>query len=228
MVAAGADLLRKAHGWTAPALFVLSRAAFGQDHHARRPLVGPAQGACGQLLLSWTWRRLRRGAHFRNRSTSSGLRSASAAAARRAARRVPVPAWLTTSAFATAETLLVIGLVSMAVWLAPSPRETVVVMQGIGNFSASSSLLLPCAYAVVVLFLEPFYVGTGFAMYLNRRAELEAWTRAGAATVPSPRNLRAARALVVAIATCGGVAPDLKRWLPGSRSHRRWRRSKWP
>ena len=26
-----------------------------------------------------------------------------------------------------------------------------------------------------VLFLEPFYVAAGFAMYLNRRAELEAW-----------------------------------------------------
>ena len=31
------------------------------------------------------------------------------------------------------------------------------------------------AYAVVVAFLEPFYVAAGFAMYLNRRAELEAW-----------------------------------------------------
>jgi hypothetical protein len=31
------------------------------------------------------------------------------------------------------------------------------------------------AYAFVVAFLEPFYVAAGFAMYLNRRAELEAW-----------------------------------------------------
>jgi hypothetical protein len=31
------------------------------------------------------------------------------------------------------------------------------------------------AYALVVLFLEPFYVAAGFAMYLNRRAQLEAW-----------------------------------------------------
>jgi hypothetical protein len=34
---------------------------------------------------------------------------------------------------------------------------------------------LPFAYVVAVLFLEPFYVAAGFAMYLNRRAELEAW-----------------------------------------------------
>jgi len=26
-----------------------------------------------------------------------------------------------------------------------------------------------------VLFLEPFFVATGFAQYLNRRAALEAW-----------------------------------------------------
>jgi len=31
------------------------------------------------------------------------------------------------------------------------------------------------AYAAVVLFLEPFFVSAGFAMYLNRRVELEAW-----------------------------------------------------
>jgi hypothetical protein len=31
------------------------------------------------------------------------------------------------------------------------------------------------AYSSAVLLLEPFYVAAGFAMYLNRRAELEAW-----------------------------------------------------
>ena len=35
--------------------------------------------------------------------------------------------------------------------------------------------LLTIGYAMAVLFLEPFYVAAGFAMYLNRRAELEAW-----------------------------------------------------
>ena len=40
---------------------------------------------------------------------------------------------------------------------------------------AFSRSALPVAYAIAVLFLEPFYVAAGFAMYLNRRAELEAW-----------------------------------------------------
>ena len=35
--------------------------------------------------------------------------------------------------------------------------------------------LATIAYAGIVLVVEPFYVGAGFAMYLNRRVELEAW-----------------------------------------------------
>ena len=31
------------------------------------------------------------------------------------------------------------------------------------------------AICCVIGFLEPFYVAAGFAMYLNRRAELEGW-----------------------------------------------------
>ena len=35
---------------------------------------------------------------------------------------------------------------------------------------------LACAcYRVAVAIVEPFFVGAGFAMYLNRRVELEAW-----------------------------------------------------
>jgi thiosulfate reductase cytochrome b subunit len=48
-------------------------------------------------------------------------------------------------------------------------------MQDIGDFKDFAAVQLPLAYVAVVLFLEPFYVASGFAMYLNRRAELEAW-----------------------------------------------------
>ena len=30
-------------------------------------------------------------------------------------------------------------------------------------------------FAIAVAIVEPFFVGAGFAMYLNRRVELEAW-----------------------------------------------------
>lgn len=39
----------------------------------------------------------------------------------------------------------------------------------------SSDLLLNGLYASTILLVEPFFVAAGFAMYLNRRVELEAW-----------------------------------------------------
>jgi hypothetical protein len=44
-----------------------------------------------------------------------------------------------------------------------------------GEDSELRTLLYAVGYAMVLLFLEPFYVASGFGMYLSRRAELEAW-----------------------------------------------------
>jgi hypothetical protein len=41
--------------------------------------------------------------------------------------------------------------------------------------SVPASLLVTVPYVLVVALVEPFYVAAGFAMYLNRRVELEAW-----------------------------------------------------
>ena len=67
------------------------------------------------------------------------------------------------------------ALVSLVFWLAPSGKAPDVLEVLSGEMPGFLSLALPVAYAVAVLFLEPFYVAAGFAMYLNRRAELEAW-----------------------------------------------------
>ncbi len=45
----------------------------------------------------------------------------------------------------------------------------------LGDESALRTALYAVGYAAVVLFIEPFYVASGFTMYLSRRAELEAW-----------------------------------------------------
>jgi len=158
-------------------LFVLSRAAFGQRTTLADLWSAQRQVLWRQVLLSFTWRRLSPWRAFSQPVYQlEGLR-AGQRRRRLGVLRGPyrVPALLTTSAFAIAETMLVTGIVGLVVWLAPSPRETAMVIQGIGNFGTFSAFLLPCAYAAVVVFLEPFYVATGFAMYLNRRAELEAW-----------------------------------------------------
>ena len=90
-------------------------------------------------------------------------------------RRKGGTALLMTAAFATAETCLAVTVVSLLVWFAPAetaPNLTVLL------FDPSSVLFeaaFAIAYAIVIAFLEPFYVAAGFAMYLNRRAELEAW-----------------------------------------------------
>ena len=45
----------------------------------------------------------------------------------------------------------------------------------LAEFENLAALYLPALYGCVILLLEPFYVAAGFAMYLNRRTELEAW-----------------------------------------------------
>ena len=91
------------------------------------------------------------------------------------AAATPDPRFMMTQAFNMAEIALTLALVSLVFWLAPSGRAPDLLDVLSGEVPAVLSLALPVAYAIAVLFLEPFYVAAGFAMYLNRRAELEAW-----------------------------------------------------
>lgn len=75
-------------------------------------------------------------------------------------------------AFANLEFALVLGGWMLALWLAP-PGHQNEAWAWIGRQMRSPLGVLP--YAAVVLMVEPFYVGAGFAMYLNRRVQLEAW-----------------------------------------------------
>ena len=80
-----------------------------------------------------------------------------------------------TNAFSLSETALTIALVSLLFWLAPAGRAAGTFEGLISTPTGVLSLAVSIAYAMTVVFLEPFYVAAGFAMYLNRRAELEAW-----------------------------------------------------
>jgi hypothetical protein len=158
-------------------LFVLSRAAFGQTTTPQEVWGAQRRVWWSQFLLTWTWRRLspwrsftqpvyqleglpvgkirRRVAQIRRRKLGAGL--------------------LMTGAFATAESCLVITLMSFLIWFAPgdtAPDLSVLLFDEQSVLLESASAI---AYAIVIAFLEPFYVAAGFAMYLNRRAELEAW-----------------------------------------------------
>jgi hypothetical protein len=75
-------------------------------------------------------------------------------------------------AFAGLELAFFAGALAMAAWFALPGRDTFAWAAGSPTLTA---WLLTLTYALVVLLVEPFYVAGGFAMYLNRRVQLEAW-----------------------------------------------------
>jgi len=77
--------------------------------------------------------------------------------------------------FAHFELLLLLGVMIFAVLFAPEDTRLSVWGALFQSEGPAASMLVATVYAGLVLLLEPFYVGAGFAMYLNRRVELEAW-----------------------------------------------------
>ena len=166
--------------WTKPwmdrtILFVLSRAAFGQGTTLGDLWLAQRRVWWSHLLSSLTLRRLSPW-----RSFTQPVHQLEGLPVLKARQRVlqirrgrTRPAFLMTSAFSTAEQLLTIAVLSLIFWFMPGQLSVA------SFFSTQTSELLQLptdiAYACVVLFLEPFYVAAGFAMYLNRRAQLEAW-----------------------------------------------------
>ena len=78
------------------------------------------------------------------------------------------------SGFGTIEMLLGIGLASMLPWMVPN-LGVKAALEWLGDGSLLAAGFAFAAHATAVLFVEPFFVAAGFAMYLNRRVELEAW-----------------------------------------------------
>ena len=158
-------------------LFVLSRAAFGQTTSIRDVWRSQRQVWWSQLVFTWTMRRL---SLWRSLTQPVfQLEGASAlmsgARARQIRRRKAGPATLMTMAFSLAETALTMALVSLLYWFSPAGPESDLLDIFSGGLSSVLPVGAPLAYPAVVYFLEPFYVAAGFALYLTRRAELEAW-----------------------------------------------------
>ena len=159
-------------------LFALSRAAFGQATRPRELWREQRQVWGSQLFLTLTLRRFSPWRSFTQPVYQlEGLRGRELWVRVRQIRRGRTRAGTgLTSAFGCAETALVMGLLSLVLWFAPQGYE-----QGIARvlFMETGShildILATVAYAITIGFVEPFYVASGFALYLNRRAELEAW-----------------------------------------------------
>jgi hypothetical protein len=157
-------------------LFVLARAVFGEDTGfidwwtARRAIAG--QGLLGAL----TMRRLSPWRAYVQPVLQ--LEGQTGKERRERVGRMLGPhrgaALGVQSAFATLESALTLGLVSLIAWFAPGEEQA----RGLALLLSGQSWIvgaeLAC-FAVAVAIVEPFFVGAGFAMYLNRRVELEAW-----------------------------------------------------
>jgi hypothetical protein len=80
------------------------------------------------------------------------------------------------SAFASVEAFVALGAFLLANWLVPGDEQRPSVFDLLvnGGDAWAVGYLIAC-FAATVLVVEPFFVGAGFAMYLNRRVELEAW-----------------------------------------------------
>jgi hypothetical protein len=158
-------------------LFVLSRAAFGQTTTPSDVWNAQRQVWWSQLLFTWTVRRLSLWRSFTQpvyqlEGLSIGM---AGARVRQIRQRNMGSALMITHAFSLSETALMLAVVSLVFWLAPAGRTPGALELLSGGLPGFLSVTLAVAYAIAVMFLEPFYVGAGFAMYLNRRAELEAW-----------------------------------------------------
>ena len=158
-------------------LFVLSRAVFGTPTRLRDVWAAQRTVWWQQLLSTLTWRRLSPWRSYTQPARQlEGQRGAAGRTRRKQLLRGKQgAAFGMHSAFAQLESLLLIGLIVLAVWFVPDASQRTLFESLSGLDSPLISMLIAAAYAGVVLLVEPFYVGAGFAMYLNRRVELEAW-----------------------------------------------------
>jgi hypothetical protein len=158
-------------------LFVLSRALFGQSTTFADLWQAQRATWWRQLPRTLTFRRLSPWRSFTQPIYQLEGQSGKALQQRRkqllAGQRWE--AGLMHTVFANTEFILNIGLMGIAIWLAPDGGGLGFLHWLTSSDSLVTSLLGSLCYGLVVMLLEPFYVAAGFAMYLNRRVQLEAW-----------------------------------------------------
>jgi hypothetical protein len=158
-------------------LFVLSRAVFGEDTTFADLWRERSQVWWRGLLTTLTLRRLSPWRSFTQPAYQLEGQRGSALRQRRKQllRGKRGSAGGMYLVFAHIELILIAGVFALALWFALPGSVTNLYQAMFDGESLSASLFGALAYGAVVLMLEPFYVAAGFAMYLNRRVELEAW-----------------------------------------------------
>jgi hypothetical protein len=158
------------------ALFALSRAAFGEQTRLRDLWKEQRSVLWRQLFITWTWRRLSPWRSF----TQAVYQLEGLSTWRMRKRVLQIRSGTTgtalsmTGAFSTIEAALTLALLSLALWFVPGDAQ-VDWIRLLSEDNMAVAFATTAAYGLTVAFLEPFYVAAGFALYLNRRVELEAW-----------------------------------------------------
>ena len=158
-------------------LFVLSRAAFGQRTSLGDLWQAQRHVWWGQLFLTLTWRRLSPWRSFTAPVYQlEGLRFGQLRKrVLQIRRRRSGSALLVTGTYQCCESSLILAVASLLYWFAPQDQAPNLWQLFTFEGNPIGALVIPVATAIAVAFVEPFYVASGFAMYLSRRAELEAW-----------------------------------------------------
>lgn len=171
--------------WLKPAfdripLYVLSRAVFGHVPTTRQTLGAQWRWGRRWLPAYLTWRRLGpvRSLYLPVDLLEGG--TGEDARARRRALGSPVygVASLLTLVFVNFEIALMLGTLGLAMLFVPNEfvQEAAVRLWHVLEAQPVwLQLLVNAAGWLVTTALEPFYVGAGFGLYLNRRTEIEAW-----------------------------------------------------
>jgi len=157
-------------------LFVLARAVFGEETRFADVWAARRAVAWQGLLGALTVRRLSPWRSYVQPVLQ--LEGQRGKARRERVARILGPhrgaALAMQTAFATIESSLALGLFALLPWLTPADDQSswlALLFEG-GSWVAGVSL---ACFVIAVAIVEPFFVGAGFAMYLNRRVELEAW-----------------------------------------------------
>jgi len=158
-------------------LFVLSRALFRLPCGWRDLWAAKREVWWHGLLSSLTQRRLSPWRSFTQPAVQlEGLKGAPLRKRRRQLRNGHQGAAMAMAgAFWQIESALAIGLPALAIWLVPGGEMgRAFHWAELANFGPLN-FVFNLSAAVAIGIVEPFFVGAGFAMYINRRVELEAW-----------------------------------------------------
>ena len=161
-------------------LFVISRAVFGETPGTRQTVRAQFRWGARWWLPYLTWRRLgpARSLYLPVDLLEGG--SGSEARQRRAALGAPVYGMcaLLTLVCVNFEILLVIGTLLGAMMFIPFdylPDTFKALLESFTEQPQWFNAMLNLVTWIAVSMIEPFYVGAGFGLYLNRRTDIEGW-----------------------------------------------------